>query len=406
MAIGYPKRSCALELDEQDVSVSNPLPVTVKHGAGDLLLDAWGTPKTVNPFSLFHSVFTFDISDKLWLKYQNDIELATTTRVSSENSLLKVISGGSVGNSGMACGKRHPRYQPNRGHLFSTACYLPNKTAAGKRDFGLFTQENGVFFRLKSDGNMYAVLRSNSIETKEELITPNFSIDYEKGNIFDIQFQWRGVGNYKFFMGDPATGTIKLVHTFNILGTSTELSLRNPALPASFRSENLGAEVSILVGCVDITSEGGTDEKQYYTSSISTERLVNTNTPILAIQQPTTIGTSVNTRDALLSRVTLNASKRAVVSLYVTRDATAIIGGAWNTIAGSYIKENTSATSVDFAKMSRVTIFHCEAYIQKEAVNPNKDIIQFWLVRGDYLVIVGTASGATVDAVFEFGEEI
>ncbi len=404
MAIGYPKRSCALEIAGNDVSAFNPLPIA--SGAGDLTLDAWGTPKFVQPFSLFHSVWTFDVSPKLWLFYENGIEVVTSTRITSYNSMLSVASGATLNNSSRAVSKRNPRYQPNRGHLFSTAVFLPSKTALGERNFGVFNTENGVFFRLKSDGKLYAVLRNNSVDVLEELIEPDFNVDYEKGNIYDIQFQWRGVGNYKFFIGDPATGTIKLVHTFSILGTATALTVSNPALPVCYESINKGAAVTLYSGCCDVSSEGGTDEKQYYTSSIALNKTVNTNTPILAIRQPATISTRINTRDILLSRVTINASKKAAVGMYVTRDATAFTGGSWSAIHGSYVEENSTITSVDFAKLSQVTIFNCEAGVSKETVNPNKDIIQFWLVHGDYLVLVGTAAGALVDAVIEFGEEI
>jgi len=404
MAIGYPKRSCAIELFDTDVSSSNPFPV--KNGLGDLVLDAWGTPKVTQPFTLFHSVWTFDVSPKLWIKSENGSEVNSSTRIVSEYSMLKVSSGSSLNSYSNAYSKRHPRYQPNRGHLFSTAVYLPNKTAAGQRDFGLFSEENGVFFRLKSDGKMYAVLRNNSIDVKEELITPSFNVDYEKGNIYDIQFQWRGVGNYKFFIGDPDTGASKLVHMFDILGTSTSLSINNPALPVCYQSTNKGSEVVIYSGCCDVTSEGGSDEKQYYTSSILLGKTINTNTPILAIRQPDTINGKINTRDILLSRVTINASKKSSVGMFVTRDATAISGGSWSAIQNSYVEENSTISSVDFTKMSQVTVFSCEAGVSKETTNPNKDIIQFWLVRGDCLVLVGNGAGALVDAVIEFGEEI
>ena len=416
MPVGYPKRATSIELDGTDVSSNNPLPVSLAStstvsavlGAGDLTIDAWGNPKVTQPFSLFHSLWTFDVSDKQWIIEEDGVEVSASvsTRVISEGGKLKVSSGATAGDVTEIHSKRHPRYQPNRGHLYSTAVILPDPTNDGVRDFGVFTPENGVFFRLKSDGKLYAVLKSDSVDVLEEEITIPFDFDVSKGNIYDIQYQWRGVGNYKFYIGNPSEGVSQWVHTFNLLGTLTDISIQNPALPATYKSTNTTEEVIIYSGCVDITSEGGADEKQYYTSAVNTSVTVSSNTPILAIRQPATINGNTNTRDALLARITINASKKANISLWITRDATAVTGGSWSAIQGSYVEQNKTATSVTTAKMSLVTQFNVEALVSKEVTNPNKDIIQFWLVHGDYIVLTGSGASSSVDAVIEFGEEL
>lgn len=416
MATGYPKRTSTIEVSGDDVSTGNPLPVSMSSsqivraelGSGDLAIDAWGSPKFTQPFSVFHGLWTFDVSSKLWIVKENNIEINShsSTKATSYNGMLSVVSGMTANDSTLVSSKRHPRYQPNRGHLFSSAVFLPNTTNNGVRDFGLFTSENGVFFRLKSDGKLYAVLRTMGVEVKEELITVPFSIDISKGNTYDIQTQWRGVGNYKFFIGNPATGNQELVHVFNILGTQTEVSMANPALPVAFYAKNITQQVSILVGCVDITSEGGTNDKQYYSSAVNTNVTVTNDTPILAIRQPLTINGATNTRDFQLSRITINSSKKGVVSFWLTREQQSVIGGSWTSIPGSYVEQNKSATSVDTSKLQLVTQFNVEALVSKEITNPNKEVIQFWLVYGDYIVLTGSGSSAVIDAVIEFGEEI
>ena len=120
-------------------------------GWGDLTADAWGVQKVSLPFSVFHGLWTFDIPATQWLMYEDDVEVSTSTNIISENSAAKLTS--SATNADCLMVSRYtPRYQPNRGHLFSTAVWCPSKTADGIREWGLQTPENGVFFRLKADG--------------------------------------------------------------------------------------------------------------------------------------------------------------------------------------------------------------------------------------------------------------
>ena len=60
------------------------------------------------------------------------------------------------------------------------------------RDFGTFTEESGVFFRVKSDG-LYAVVATtiNSVYSEDERLINTSGLDLSKGNTYDIQFQWQ-----------------------------------------------------------------------------------------------------------------------------------------------------------------------------------------------------------------------
>ena len=183
-------------------------------------------------------MFTTNVPIATWKETYNGIEQAPTV-ATSVNGKLSMKSGANLNDVNVLDTYRNPRYEPNRGHLYSTAMFLPNKTALGVRDFGIFTELAGVFFRLKSDGNLYAVVRTtvDSVTTDDEQLIDTTGIDIEKGNVYDCQFQWRGVGNYKFFIN------LQKVYEFEYLGTLTELSMFNPALPIAFRCENLGDNV-------------------------------------------------------------------------------------------------------------------------------------------------------------------
>jgi hypothetical protein len=385
-------------------------------GFGDLIVDAWGVQKMSVPHSLFHGMWTFDIPPAMWFMYEDGVQVYTSTNIVSDDGSALIDSTGLT--SARLESRQTPRYQPNRGHLFSTALPLPNKTAAGTRDFGLFTAENGVYFRLKADGLLYAVLKKGGIEVIEELIDVSglTNFDVEKNNIYDIQFQWRGAGNYKFFIGDPATGTSKLVHRFNLLGTLTSVSMNDPAAPIAFAITNAGGNPVMRIGCADVTSENGDIGVYQYESTFIEGRTVNgTDAPVIVILNPLQINSKTNTRDLQLARITFTCSKKATFKVWTGRDPSAFTGGTLQTLnAGSFVQTDSpskiptavSVTAINTSLLRNVTSVPVESLVAREVINPLRERITFPLVRGDYLAVTCTASTATADCVIEWGESI
>lgn len=158
-------------------------------GKGDLAIDAWGTQKVVQDVTILHGMFTSGVPSDTWKESINGVEQAGFSNAASVDGELVLSSNGVLNDEVKLSTFRHPRYQPNRGHRYAISAFLPSPTAQGQRDFGLFTEYSGVFFRLKSDGNLYAVRRTtiNAVTTDtEHLCTLPASFDLEKGNTYDI----------------------------------------------------------------------------------------------------------------------------------------------------------------------------------------------------------------------------
>lgn len=372
--------------------------------------DAWGNQIVSLPKSLFHGMFTFDIPQTKWFMYENGSQVYTSTAITSNNSVGSLQTS-STYHTLVLESRRCPRYQPNRGHRFSTALWCPSKTNDGIREWGCGTSENRALFRLKADGKLYAVLRSGNSQTYEQEIdtTSVENFDVEKGNVYDIQYQWRGVGNYYFYIN------LKLVHTISNLGTLTALSIENPALPARFAAQRTTQDVSISIGCVDITSENGDDEHLEYGSAYAEGVTVITNTPVIVIRQPLLINSETNTRDLTLARISFNCSKKAVFKVWSTRTAGDITGATYKAVNnGSYVECDSTnmngaavrATSVTVANLRLITAVPVEAAVPREVDNPWPHEIEFSIVRGDYIVVTCTAATATADVVIEWGEHI
>lgn len=380
-------------------------------GEGDLVNDAWGSPKVSLPYSIFHGMFTFDIPANMWFTYENGTQVYTSTNVVSSGGAATLTT--SATKTALILESREcPRYQPNRGHLFSTAVWCPSKTNDGIREWGLQTTENGVFFRLKSNGLLYACLKSGGSVTKEELIDTSIvdGFDVQKGNVYDIQYQWRGVGNYKFFIN------LTEVHVFSNLGTLTALSMQNPALPISFRATRTTQDVNLNIGCADISSENGSIDTEQYQSAFNEGVAITTDTPIITVYNPLQINSVTNTRTCTLARISLNASKRTTFRIWLTRNPAAFTGMTLQKLGGGSFVQCDSplmnaaavkATAFNTALAEVILSVPIEAYTQKSFDNPYRGRIEFPLVRGDYLVITATGSGGpTGDAVVEWGEQV
>ena len=387
------------------------------YGLGDRTLDAWGTPQFTHPFLLFHGLWTFDIPPSMWFMYENGTQVYSSTNIISTGGVAK-LTADSTNTVVLLESRECPRYQPDRGHRVAMAGWLPLKTADGIRDFGLINNDSAVFFRLKADGLLYAVIESGGVEIIEDLIdtTKLAGFDVEKSNIYDIQFQWRSAGDFKFFIGNPGTGEITLVKHVKNLGTQTAASIENPAIPAWFRCTRTTEDVTMYIGCADITSEGGTTEVHQYGSSYADNvSVTGTDAPVIVVHIPLLIGTKTNTRTLQLARITMTCTKRATFKIWTTRHPADITGETLVAIGNGEFTETDSpdkavgairATSVTTANMQNITSVPVNAAVTREVDNPLRERINFPLVRGDYLVVTCTASSANADVVVEWGTQI
>ena len=132
--------------------------------------------------SLLSAVWTYSIPNQLWKIEVNGVEAlmnADNDNVYSTDGYMEIVSGTKLNDKSILYSKKHPRYQPNRGHLYSTSISFADLNV-GEKDFGLSTLENGVYFRQK-EGKLFAVKKSLGVEVIEEIAVPE-GIDIKKAS--------------------------------------------------------------------------------------------------------------------------------------------------------------------------------------------------------------------------------
>lgn len=388
--------------------------------SNDLGRDAWGRPKMVQDKSLFHGMFSFNIPVSSWYESLNGIVLGAFTNCLSVDGALEMSAGATLNDKTVLRTYRNLRYEPNRGILYSTASIIENPTGLMERDFGVFTAESGTFFRLKSGGTLVGVVRTTrgGVTTEEEIaLNLPLGTDLSKGNVFDIQYQWRGVGNYKFYVNLSEVGNS------NYLGTLTDLSMSNPSNPVAFSSTNLGDNDKMIFGCVDVTSEGGEDNGKTYgsvamESESASASISGLNVPIIAIRSKLTVGTKINTRDTLALLASAYTDNNSILRVWATRDFTAITPG--NSPFTDYgdghleyaVRPGTGGTmSFDITKAGGIPIFGCrvptDTTYSTSALFEGRTSI--YLTPGDMFVFTmhrENQGAALAGVTFEFAEEI
>lgn len=379
-------------------------------------VDAWKAPVVSRPHSVYHGLFTFDIPASMWFMYENGTQVYTSTDIVSDGGMGKLQTTASNPNLRLES-RECPRYQPNRGHVFSDAGTRPNKTADGERNWGVGTDENRAHFRLKNDGLLYAVIKSGGVETHEELCDVSQVTDalggafnVEKNNTYDIKYRWRSAGEYYFF--------VNLVHvlTFKFLGALDGASIENPALPVFYEAIRNTEDVTIKVGCSDISSQNGSTDKEQYNSVFAENVSVSgPDSPVLATCNPLQINGQTNTRTVTLARVSVKCSKKATFKVWVTRNPSTFTGATFVALGdGSFIETDSPdsvagavrATGLTLTNAKVVRPIPVEAAKETQVDNPYRGRIEFPVVRGDYVFITCTGSAATAEAVIEWGEQI
>lgn len=394
---------------------------SVNVSKNELGYDAWGRAKFIKDNSILHGMFTFNVPVSMWKETFNGSE-RTITNSTSVNGKLHHTSGAVLNDVSTLSTFRFPRYEPNRGGLYSSSIFLPNLDDVGVRRFGDFTNESGEFFELRTGGVLYAVVRTtiDSITSDDIKLIDTTGIDLSKGNIYDIQKQWRGAGGYKFFLN------LQLVQTFDYLGTRTELTMFNPACSIAFECKNLGDNVVIECGCADISSEGGKDNGKVYGSiSIDNESgqvaitgTGNWNVPIIAVRSKVTVNGLINTRDTLMLLATAYSDQRSMARVWATRDFTAITDNdqVWRDFGDGHLEYLTYkypviATPMSFDTAKAQLIFGSRVaqdvpYATSALFEGRTDI---YLTPGDMFIFTQhreTGAACNVGETLEFAEAI
>lgn len=123
------------------------------------------------------------------------------------------------------------------------------------------------------------------------------TLDPTKGNVYQIRYQWLGYGLLSFFIEDPVTGEMVVVHTIRYANANTSPSLQNPTLPLHIMSKNNSNTSNLTVKTSSMAgfTEGKVAETALlHGASASITNLATTELPVLSIKNNIVYQSAIN----------------------------------------------------------------------------------------------------------------
>ena len=261
--------------------------------------DAFGKLRVANPYTLLDIKFPSDTTATPEYKKNNmlictESNNATATFGSSKCIMTTSIDGGYY----ITQSRKYCIYQPGKSLLFLASGIIKDSSNSGTYTarIGYFDDNNGLFFE-NSSGSLNVVIRNNAADTSIAQTNWNIdkfdgtgisglTIDFEKAQLFVIDFEWLSVGRIRF--GFYLFGRIYYCHQITNINSLTAPYMLTPNLPIRHEIRlTSGVVVTLTQICSSVISEGGYNpigRPFSISNNISAISTSTSETPILALR--------------------------------------------------------------------------------------------------------------------------
>lgn len=222
-------------------------------------------------------------------------------------------------------------------------------------------------------------------------------LDWSKGNVYQIKYQWLGYGMIQFYIEDPTLGRFIRVHAIEYANTSTIPTVGNPTFPFYFHASNSNSVQNISMftsscgGFVERNtgrSTGG-NQKTYTVS----DSCGDSGTLIATLFNPNNFKSKNSRVQVSISDISASAASPVTFRFY--RNAALTGTASWTSIGTNscmyYDEGSTSFSGGDLA---------CAIRVEHQSNNnlTARDISDgiLTLHPGDTLSIVATSDSGTV----------
>jgi len=172
-------------------------------------------------------------------------------------------------------------------------------------------------------------------------------IDWSKGNVFQIRYQWLGYGAVTFFLENPSSGNLVPVHRIEYANANTTPSVYNPSLNflANVTNALTALDVTSFIASVMASSDGGDANKagnvhaDTWSASVGNTNLEN----IVSFRFPQYFASKTNRSTSRVLRLTVTAS--AAADIKILRNATLGGSASWTSLGSGFLAETDQAST-------------------------------------------------------------
>lgn len=332
---------------------------TTAEFTSESLVDAFGRLRVSVP-TIKHETY-FVESDRTILMTKKEVGAGSVVRNATTKE-MELSVGTANGDRAAYQSKEYIHYIPGQSTAMEISCRFGSEVTGCVKRFGLFDNDNGLFFEL--DGStLYTVVRSkvsgSVVDTKvaqaswsKDSLDGNGpsgqSVDLTKNQILYIDYQWLGSGRVRF--GIHIDGEVSICDERFHANLASNIYMQTGSLPVRSEVVNTSATAqatSIYWACSSVYNEGSLDSAVSQHSVNRGTNTININssslTPLISLRLK-----SANNRATIVpDQTTLLSTSNTDVLWEIVLNPT-LSGASWvsagsNSI-GEYDISSTSAT--------------------------------------------------------------
>jgi hypothetical protein len=336
------------------MSSDSPAAILYDPQGNPVHIGLFGSLHVANPYTLADHNFKYDIDSSVWGTLT--ATGGALTHLPNESAVRLSVNGT---NASRAVLRSHTfyRYQSGKSLTTKMSVYHTDTGQSNQiRRWGLFDDSDGTFWEL--NGTTLRVVRRTSTSgspvdnavaqsswNKDKLDgtgSSGITLDITKGNIFEVEFQWFGVGPIRYRVNGI------LVHeevNENLLAVPY---MKTAVLPMEYEIVNTGSSSSsgFTAICATVIVNGGQDAPDlsfgaYNASDVS---VTTTERPVLSIRPKTTFNGLTNRMTVLPKCLSISTEgSRAGYRVVIGHTLT---GASWTSVdSTSGVEYDVSATA-------------------------------------------------------------
>jgi hypothetical protein len=191
----------------------------------------------------------------------------------------------------------------------------------------------------------------------------SIAFDPTKLNVYQIDLRWLGAGRVRFFMEDPSTGKMVLVHTQKTASTQLYPHINKPALRIAYRSGTTNPAItpsqnvvvtgsSVFCGVQGVRTQTGSSQGVFNLGSTTKAKdLVH---HLISLQNPFVRSGGVNKASLSIQMLTVSVQGADPCVVYVVKDAFGTSDvlsyiAIPNTTPAMFAQYSTSIVTIDLA---------------------------------------------------------
>lgn len=237
------------------------------------------------------------------------------------------------------------------------------------------------------------------------------TLNVQNGNVYQIAYQWHGVGLIEFSIENAESGEFQPVHLIKYANANTSISINQPNLPFNAATYDIGAGVAktTKVGSIGMFIEGDVPSPRLvFCASNGRSITGGVETNILLLRVPITFNNKINQGSIRIAYISVSSEGAKPVAIKVLRNA---IAGA-NTSADytnfGYVQETTSMVWKDTTTdtyTGGILLFE-EQLAKSDSVHLNLTNVTVRLFQTEELLISALSANASEVKVSITWEEL